>query len=155
MLGETKPFTEELDSHQPPMSFNAVLSGFRSDLCAWAESEEAGLSAEQRQPEKIVPAVQRILSNSYLAFTVRMDSASTEQARQLVSLRQQTAKSEWWGEHTAGFVDMHRTTLCLMGRAGTRTAPHVDWADAKNFAIAVGQKVCLLHARTSVVMRSV
>ena len=70
-----------------------------------------------------------------------MDSASTEQAQQLLSSRQQTAKSEWWGEHTAGFVDMHRMTLCLVGRAGTRTAPHVDWADAKNVAVAVGQRV--------------
>ena len=25
--------------------------------------------------------------------------------------------------------------------AGTRTAPHADWADARNFAIAIGQKV--------------
>ena len=36
---------------------------------------------------------------------------------------------------------MHRTTLCLIEMAGTKTAPHADWADAKNFAIAVGRKV--------------
>ena len=57
LLEERKPFTEELDCHQPPMSFNAVLTGFRSDLCNWAESEEARLSVEQRKPEKIVAAV--------------------------------------------------------------------------------------------------
>ena len=141
MLGETKPFTEELDSHQPPVSFKAVLIGFTSDLCSWAESEEAGLSIEQRRPEKIVAAAQQLLSCSYVAFTVRMDSASTEQASKLISVRKHAAKSEWWGEHTAGLVDRHRTTLCLMGRAGTKTAPHVDWADAKNFAVAVAQKV--------------
>ena len=56
-------------------------------------------------------------------------------------LRLKTAHSEWWGEHTAGFIDMHRTTLCLIGRAGTKTAPHADWADARNFAVAIGQKV--------------
>ena len=64
MLGETKPFTEELDPHQPPTSFNAVLTGFKSDLCFGAESEKAGPSAEQRKPEKIVTAVQQILSDS-------------------------------------------------------------------------------------------
>ena len=53
LLGETKPSTEELDCHQPPMSFNAVLTGFRSDLCTWAESEEAGLSVEQRKPDPV------------------------------------------------------------------------------------------------------
>ena len=34
------------------MSFKAVLTGFTSDLCIWAESEEAGLSIEQRRPER-------------------------------------------------------------------------------------------------------
>ncbi len=140
-LGMTRPFTEELDCYLPPMSFKTVLTGFTSDLCTWAESKEAGLSVEQRKPEKIVAAVRQMLSSSYIAFTVRMDTASTEQAKQLISLRQQTAHSEWWGEHTAGFIDMHRTTLCMIGRAGTKTAPHADWADARNFAIAVGQKV--------------
>ncbi len=140
-LGITRPFTEELDCYLPPMSFQAVLSGFTCDLCTWAESKDAGLSVEQRKPEKIVATVRQMLSSSYLAFTVRMDTASTEQAKQLISLRLQTAHSEWWGEHTAGFIDMHRTTLCLIGRAGTKTAPHADWADARNFAVAIGQKV--------------
>ena len=120
----------------------------------WAASEEARLSLEQRQPEKIVAGIQSLLSSSYLAFTVRMDSASTEQARQFLSTRQQTAKFEQWGEQVAGFYDMDRTTLRLMGRAGARTAPHVDWADAETFAIAVGQNVFLLRARMSVAMRS-
>ena len=68
LLGETKPFTEELDCHQPPMNFNTVLTGFKFDLCSWAESEQAGLSIEQRKPEKIVAAVRQILSSSYLDF---------------------------------------------------------------------------------------
>ena len=140
-LGLTRPFTEELDCYLPPMSFKTVLSGFTSVLCTWAESKEAGFSVEQGKSEKIVAAVQQMLSSSYIAFTVRMDTASTEQAKQLILLRQQIARSEWWGEHTAGFIDMHRTTLCMIGRAGTKTAPHADWADARNFAIAIGQKV--------------
>lgn len=140
-LGMTRPFTEDLDCYLTPMSFKAVLSGFTSELCTWAGSREAGFSVEQRKPEKIVVAVQQMLSSSYIAFTVRMDTASTGQAKQLISLRQQTAHSEWWGEHTAGFIDMHRTTLSMIGRAGTKTAPHADWADARNFAIAIGQKV--------------
>ncbi len=123
------------------MSFKAVLSEFTSDLCTWAGSKDAGLSVEQRKPEKIVAIVRQMLSSSYLAFTVRIDTASTEQAKQLILLRLKTAHSEWWGEHTAGFIDMHRTTLCLIGRAGTKTAPHADWADARNFAVAIGQKV--------------
>ncbi|KAL3134232.1 hypothetical protein ABBQ38_006663 [Trebouxia sp. C0009 RCD-2024] len=140
-LGMTSPSIAELDCHLPAMSCKAVLTGFTSDLCTWAESEGAGLSVEERQPDKIVVAVQRMLSSSYLAFTVRMDTASTGEAKQLISMRLQTAHSEWWGEHTAGFIDMHRTTLCLIGMAGTKTAPHADWADAKNFAIAIGRKV--------------
>ena len=137
----TRPLTEELDCYLPPLSFKAVLSGFTSDLNTWAESKFAGLSVEPRKPEIIVAAVQQMLSFLYLAFIVRMDTASTEQAKQLISLRQQTAQSEWWGEHTAGFMDMHKTTLCLIGRAGTKTAPHADWAHARNFAIAIGKKV--------------
>ncbi len=93
------------------------------------ESKLVGLSIEQRKPEKIVAVVQQMLSSLYLAFTVSMDTAFTQQAKQLISLRQQTAHSEWWGEHTAGFIDMHRPTLCLIGSAGTKPAPHVDWAD--------------------------
>ncbi|KAL0031501.1 hypothetical protein WJX77_003847 [Trebouxia sp. C0004] len=139
-LGMTSPSIAELDCYLPAMSCKAVLTGFTSDLCTWAKSEDAGLSAEQRQPDKIVTAVQRMLSSSYLAFTVRMDTAFTGEAKQLISMRLQTAHSEWWGEHTARFIDMHRTTLCLIGMAGTRTAPHADWADAKNFAIAIGRK---------------
>ena len=140
-LAMTRPCTEELDCYLPPMSFKTVLSGFTSDLCTWAESKQAGLSVEQRKPAKIVAAVLQMLSSSYIAFTVRMDTASTEEAKQLIWLRQHTTHSEWWGEHTAGFIDMHRMTLCLIGRAGTKTAPHADWADARNFAIAIGQKV--------------
>ena len=137
----TSPSTAELGCYLPPMSCKAVLTGFTSDLCTWAEFKDIGLSVAQRQPDKIVTAVQRMLSSSYLAFTVRMDTASTGEAKQLISMRLQTAHSEWWGEHTAGFIDMHRTTLCLVGMAGTKTAPHADGADAKNFAIAVGRKV--------------
>ena len=128
LLGETKP--EQFDSH---VSFKAVLLGFTCDLCSWAESEEAGLSVEERKPEKI-NGVQRILSGSDFVFTIRIDSASTEQARQLISLQQHLAKNEWWSEHNSGFVDMHRTTMSLMGRAGTRTAPHVDQAGAKLYS---------------------
>ena len=142
----TSPSTAELDCYLPPVSCKAVLTGFTSDLCTWAELKDAGLSVEQRRPDKIVTAVQRMLSSSYLAFTVRMDTASTGEAKQLISMRLQTAHSKWWGEHTAGFIDMHRTTLCQIGMAGTKTAPHADWADAKNFAIAIGRKVWHLHA---------
>ena len=142
----TSPSIAELDCYLPAMSCKAVLTGFTSDLCTWAESEDAGLSVEQRQPDKIVIAVQRMSSSSYLAFTVRMDTACTGEAKQLISMRQLAAHFEWWGEHTAGFVDMHRTTLCLIGMAGTKAAPHADWADARNFAIAIGPKVWHLHA---------
>ena len=80
-LGMIRPFTEELDCYLPPMSFKTVLSGFTFDLGTWAESKEAGLSVEQRKPERIVAALQQILSSSYIAFTVCMDTASTEQAK--------------------------------------------------------------------------
>ncbi len=59
-LGMTRPGTEELDCYLPPMSFKAVFSGFTSDLNTWAESKFAGLSVEQRKPEKIVAAVQQM-----------------------------------------------------------------------------------------------
>ena len=144
----TSPSTAKLDCYLPPMSCKAVLTGFTSDLCTWAEFKDAGLSVEQRQPDKIVTAVQRTLSSSYLAFTVRMDTASTGEAKQLISMRLQTAHSEWWGEHTAGFIDMHRTTLSMIERAERKTAPHADWADARNFAIAIGQKVWHLNGMT-------
>lgn len=74
----TSPSIAELDCYLPTMSCKAVLTGFTSDLCTWAESEGAGLSVEERQPDKIVIAVQRMLSSSYLTFTVRMDTASQE-----------------------------------------------------------------------------
>ena len=68
-LGMTRPFTEDLDCYLTPMSFKAVLSVFTSELCTWAGSREAGFSVEQRKPEKIVVAVQQMLSSSYIAFT--------------------------------------------------------------------------------------
>lgn len=136
----------ELDCYLPAMSCKAVLTGFTSDLCTCAESEDAGLSVEQRQPDKVVIVVQRMLSSSYLAFIVQMDTAFTAEAKQLISMRQLPAHYEWWGEHTAGFVDMHKTTLCLIGMAGTKRAPHADSADARNFAIAIGRKVWHSHA---------
>ena len=42
LLGETKPFAEELDSHQPPVSFKAVLVGFTSDLCVGQSQRKQG-----------------------------------------------------------------------------------------------------------------
>ncbi|KAL3146626.1 hypothetical protein ABBQ32_000857 [Trebouxia sp. C0010 RCD-2024] len=119
-LGMSSPSIAELDCYLPAMSCKAVLTGFTSDLCTWAESQDAGLSVEQRQPDKVVIVVQRMLSSSYLAFIVRMDTAFTAEAKRLISMRQLPAHYEWWGEHTAGFLDMHKTTLCLIGMAGTK-----------------------------------
>ena len=89
-----------------------------------------------------------MLSFSYIAFDVRTDTASTEQAKQLISLRQQTAYSEWWGEHTAGFLDMRRTPLCMNGTAGTKTAPHADWAAPETLQLLLGKRYDRLGAMT-------
>lgn len=94
----TGPFTAEVDCHLLPMSCKGVLTGFTSDLCTWAESRDAGLSIEQTKPDKIVAAMQRTLSSTYLSFTVRMDTASTGEAQQLILLRQQSAHSMSGGE---------------------------------------------------------
>ena len=51
------------------MSYKAVLTEIASDLCTWAESIDAGLSVEHRQPDT---TVQRMLSSLHLAFTDRM-----------------------------------------------------------------------------------
>ncbi|KAL3157776.1 hypothetical protein ABBQ32_012201 [Trebouxia sp. C0010 RCD-2024] len=46
-LGMTSPSIVELDCYLPAMSCKAVLTGFASDLCTWAESEDAGLSVSR------------------------------------------------------------------------------------------------------------
>ena len=105
-------------------------------------------SVQQRKPEKIVAAVRQMLPFSYHAFTVSMDIASTEQAKQLISLQQQTAHSEWWGEHTAGFIDMHRTTLCLIGRVGTQQLLMRTGQTPETLQFLLGRRYDRLRAMT-------
>ena len=47
-------------------------------------------------------------------------------------------KGEWW-QHVEGFQDLHRTTLILVGKAGTATPGPADWAEAHNVAFAVNE----------------
>ena len=125
-------------SSMSPVDGQNMLAGFEHDL------RSAPQYGELRNDPQLAPKVYKLLqSGEYISFVIRTDAATTPEAKFMVDTRAARAPDEWWGAHTNGVVDMHNTTIIFMGRAGTFTAMHADWADAQNIAFAVEAKVRL------------
>lgn len=100
------------------------------------------LTAKEKTEKLVVKAVRKLFRNhNYIEFTARLDlpvTMKTEDAHVLLNVRTAFLKGEWW-QHMEGFQDLHRTTLILVGKAGTATPGHADWAEAHNVAFAVNE----------------